>query len=329
MKWKDHYKTLNIPFNSSPLEIKKAYRQLAHKYHPDKNTKQDKKTAEHLFREITQSYKVLTNPLLKKEYDETYKKYYKKIPKVSSKATYKNTKEPVQKSKAHKQSNLHDFIKKTVFKESQEEDTLTATFKRQVHKTQKKGRDLKYQLNLSFEDVCDGCEKTITFIRKRNGANKSAKLKIKIPVGVARGKQIKLKGEGDEGSRGSFGDLLVVVNVLPHELFKKKGADVFLDLPITYGQAVMGGKILIPTLRGTAYVSIPSATKSGTVLCLKGEGFKSMDQSLGHLFVNIHIDIPKHLSPISKLKLVEFDKTLHRPVPEAFQKLLKHRSSQF
>ena len=332
MKWKDHYKTLNIASNSSHVEIKKAYRQLAHKYHPDKNTDQNKNTAGRLFREITEAYKVLTNPLSKKEYDKAYQKHYKKVTKPhrvpkrkdvthSAKASPRN-----QQNKARKKSTIHDFIKQTVFNDNSQEDTITATFKKRTSKTETRGRSLKYQLNLNFEEVCDGCEKTITFIRRRGDQNESAKLRINVPAGIVKGKQIRLKGEGDEGDRGRCGDLLVVVNILQHDIFKKKGMDVFLDLPITYGQAVIGGKVVIPTLRGKTNLIIPPATASGAVLCLKGEGFRGRDQSLGNLFVNIQIDIPKNISPISKLKLVEFEKTLESPLSSVFQKTLQKRN---
>lgn len=331
MKWKDHYKTLNIPFNTTVVEIKKTYRKLAHKYHPDKNTDQNKKTAERLFREITEAYKILTNPALKRDYDASYLKHYKRTvnhtvikPKAHTGKSSVNS--SAVNSKTHTKGAFHDFIKNTVFNAPGQEKTVTGTFKKHIRQ-QERGLNLKYQLNLTFEDACDGCEKIITFIRKRDGKNESAKLKIKVPVGAVRGKQMRLKGEGDQGSHGHCGDLLVVINILQHDIFKKKGTDVFLDLPITYAQAVIGGKVMIPTLRGTTHLTIPSGIASGTVLCIKKEGFKSIDQSMGDLFVNISIDVPKQLSPIAKLKLVEFDKTLERPLSEDFQRVLKKRKS--
>ena len=329
MKWKDHYKTLNISPDSNVTEIKKAYRKLAHKYHPDKNTNQNKKVAENLFLQITEAYKTLLNPLLKREYDEIYRKYQKKVREKSSQEKSRTTGKKTTKIKKDEKDNssFQDLIK-NIFINETSEDTITQTQQTETEtKVDKKvevGRHLKYQLNLTYEDICDGCEKTITFIRKRKSKNISAKLKIKVPPGITKGKQLRLRKEGDEGDK-SYGDLLVVVNVLQHKLFRKQNTHAYLDLPITYQQAVMGDKVLIPTLRGIHRLTIPSGIISGTVLCLNGEGFKSSDSSIGNLFINIQIDIPKNLSSVSKQKLKEFNETIKLKLPILFQKALAER----
>lgn len=296
-------------------EIKRAYRKLAHKYHPDKNTGKNKKTAERLFLQITEAYKTLINPLLKREYDELYRKHQKKHKSVLSKSQN-------QKVTKNNQGNSFQDLIKNVFVNGPDEDTLTAAHtETEVSKKVERGRHLKYQLNLSFEEICDGCEKTITFIRKRKAKNESAKLRIKVPPGVTKGKQLRLKKEGDEGYK-HYGDLLVVVNILAHKLFKKKGMHVYLDLPITYQQAVLGDKIVIPTLRGIHRLIIPPGTTHGATFCLKKEGFQSPEKVLGDFFINIQIDIPKDLTATSKKKLEEFQKTLNFSLPASFQSVL-------
>ena len=317
MKWKDHYKTLNIPPSSTLAEIKRAYRKLAHKYHPDKNTSKDEKTAERLFLQITESYKILNNPLSKREYDELYHKHQKKH-KFSSKKS-----EDKKITKNNQRNSFQDLVK-NVFVNGPDEDTLTQTAQTQVNRKFERGRHLKYQLNLSFEEICDGCEKTITFIRKRKSKNESAKLRIKVPTGITKGKQLRLKGEGDEGYK-HYGDLLVVVNVINHKLFKKKGIHAYLDLPITYRQAVLGDRIVIPTLRGVHHLVIPAGTTCKTTFCLKKEGFQSREHIFGDLFVNVQIDIPKDLTAISRKKLEEFHKTLNFSLPTSFQSVLAER----
>ena len=327
LKWKDHYKTLNISPDSNTTEIKKAYRKLAHKYHPDKNTTQNKKVAENLFLQITEAYKTLLNPLLKREYDEAYRKYQKKKQANSSQEKPKASNRKAKQTKKDDNSSFQDLIK-NIFIDDLNEDTITQTQQTETEtkvtgKTER-GRHLKYQLNLTYEDICDGCEKIITFIRKRKSKNVSAKLKIKVPPGITKGKQLRLKKEGDEGSKG-YGDLLVVVNVLQHKLFKKQNSHAYLDLPITYQQAVMGDKILIPTLRGIHRLAIPSGTTSGTILCLNKEGFKSSDSSIGNLFINVQIDVPKTLSSVSEQKLKDFNETIIHKLPISFQKTLAER----
>ena len=327
LKWKDHYKILNIPPDSNITEIKKAYRKLAHKYHPDKNTTQNKKVAENLFLQITEAYKTLLNPLLRREYDELYRKHQKKSQANSSQIKSKTSdKKTTKVKKKSKDSSSFQDIVKNVFIDNMEEETITQTHQTETKVTKKfeRGRHLKYQLNLNYEDICDGCEKTITFIRKRKSKDESAKLKIKVPPGITKGKQLRLKKEGDEGEKG-YGDLLVVVNVLQHQLFRKENLNVHLDLSITYQQAVMGDKVLIPTLRGVHRLTIPSGTTAGTVLSLNGEGFQSSNNSMGNLLVNIQIDIPKNLSAASKQKLKEFNETITHKLSIPFQKTLAER----
>ena len=327
MKWKDHYKTLNIPHDSNITEIKKAYRKLAHKYHPDKNTNQNKKVAENLFLQITEAYKTLLNPLLRREYDEMYRKHQKRTQTNSHQVKQKTSgKETTKVKKENKEnSSLQDLIK-NVFVNNVEEETITQTQQTETKVTKKleRGRHLKYQLNLTYEDICDGCEKAITFIRKRKSKNESAKLIIKVPPGIIKGKQLRLKKEGDEGVKG-YGDLLVVINVLQHQLFRKENLNAHLDLPITYLQAVIGDKVVIPTLRGVHHLTIPSGTTHGTVLCLNKEGFKSSDNSIGSLFINIQVDVPKNLSSTSKQKLKEFNETITHKLPTSLQKALAER----
>ena len=327
MKWKDHYKTLHISPDSNITEIKKAYRQLAHKYHPDKNTTQNKKVAENLFLQITEAYKVLLNPLLRREYDEVHRKHQKKSQANSSQAKPKpSEKKRTKVKKDDKENSSFQDLIKNVFVNNIEEETITQTQQTEtkVTKNFERGRHLKYQLNLTYEDICDGCEKIITFIRKRKSKNESAKLKIKVPSGITRGKQLRLKKEGDEGEK-DYGDLLVVINVLQHQLFRKENLNAHLDLPITYQQAVMGDKVLIPTLRRVHRLTIPSGTTPGTVLSINGEGFRSSNNSIGNLIVNIQIDVPKNLSSVSKQKLKEFNETIKHKLSIPFQNILAER----
>ena len=264
---------------------------------------------------------------MRREYDEAYRKHQKKAqvdsPQSKSKASDKKATKIKKSSK--ESSSIQDLIK-NVFVNNIEEETITQTQQTEtkVNKKFDRGRHLKYQLNLTYEDICDGCEKTITFIRKRKSKNESAKLKIKVPPGITRGKQLRLKKEGDEGEKG-YGDLLVVVNVLQHQLFRKENLNAHLDLPITYQQAVIGDKILIPTLRGIHRLIVPSGTTAGTVLSLSGEGFKSSDNSVGDLLVNIQIDVPKKLSAISEKKIKEFNETITHKPPLSFQRVLAER----
>ncbi|HWU42769.1 MAG TPA: DnaJ C-terminal domain-containing protein, partial [Bdellovibrio sp.] len=184
-----------------------------------------------------------------------------------------------------------------------------------------KGADLRYTLNISFEESALGCEKVISFMRQRGGKEESAKLSVNVPAGVKEGQRLKLAGEGDSASAGSAGDLYVIINVQEHALFKRAENDVTLDLPVTYIDAILGTNIEVPTLTGKAMIRIPPGTHSGQTFRLKGKGFSKVGGfGSGDMLVRILVDTPHTLSSKQKDLMEELAKTAEpTPMVKTFQ----------
>lgn len=185
-----------------------------------------------------------------------------------------------------------------------------------------KGTDLRYTLNISFEDSALGCEKIISFVRQRGSKEESAKLSVHVPAGVKEGQRLKLAGEGDAGPGGGPpGDLYVIINIQEHPLFKREENDVTLDVPIVYTEAILGTNIEVPTLTGKAMIRIPPGTHSGQLFRLKGKGFPKLGGfGSGDMLVRILVDTPHHLSSRQKDLVEELAKSSEvTPLVKNFQ----------
>ena len=144
------------------------------------------------------------------------------------------------------------------------------------------------------------------FVRKRGKKDDSAKLSVSIPAGVKSGQRLKLKGEGDSGSNnGPTGDLFVIVTLIDHPLFSRKGNDVHMSLPISFVDAIIGTSIEVPTLLGRASLTVPPGTQAGQIFRLRGKGFpETGGYSYGDMLIKTVVDVPKDLSPEHK-KLIQ------------------------
>lgn len=303
MAKKDYYATLNVARSASGDEIKKAYRKLAMKYHPDKNPG-DKKSEE-TFKEITEAYEILSDTKKREMYDQ--------FGFSGAGAGYAGAGAGGFGGGAgfggFQQGNPEDF--QDIFG-----DIFGDVFGgrggfRGGGARKQKGADLRYTLNISFEESALGGEKTISFIRHRNGKEDGARLSVKVPAGVKQGQRLKLAGEGDAGPNGgSSGDLYVIINVQEHSLFQREDDDVLVDVPVNYVDAILGSEIEIPTLTGRVALKIPAGTHSGQTFRLKGKGFpKSGGFGAGDMRIRILVDTPANLSGKQKELLQEIAKS--------------------
>lgn len=190
------------------------------------------------------------------------------------------------------------------------------------HRRPSKGADLRYTLNISFEDSALGCEKVISFMRQKGGKEESAKLSVNVPAGVKEGQRLKLAGEGDTVQGGGTpGDLYVIINIQEHPLFKRNESDVTIDLPIIYTDAILGTSIEVPTLTGKAMIRIPPGTHSGQTFRLKGKGFPKLGGfGSGDMLVRILVDTPHNISSRQKELVEELSKSTEpTPMVKSFQ----------
>jgi len=281
----DYYKTLGIDKSASDADIKKAYRKLAMKYHPDK-TKGDK-TAEEMFKNISEAYAVLSDKEKRQQYD-TY---------GSSGFQQRFTREDI----------FRGFDFSDVFREfgfgGGAFSFGTGPGARFQQQRQIKGSDLEYDIPLSLREIFTGTTKTISL---RHGG-KSEQVTVKIPRGMLTGKKLRLAGKGEPSPFGGpAGDLYIRARVLADPLFTLEKHDLYTDQEIKLTDALNGTSLTISTLDGKKLsLKIPPGTQHGTKMRLPGHGLAHMKGDIkGDLYVRVHIKIPRHLTERQK-KLVD------------------------
>lgn len=292
MDYKDYYGILGVEKNATPEDIKKAYRQLAKAYHPDKNP--GSKVAETRFKEVSEAYEVLSDPQKKQHYDNLGKDWQRYQQTGSNpKEYYSNT---------HQQAPDFDFSDifgndggsggfsdffRNIFGSGGNGNTGGSKNKR----NSKGGQDYDTEVEISLEEAYKGTARILNVMNE--------KLRIQFKAGIPNDQVLRLKGKGGQGVNGQpTGDLYVKVKILPHNLFKREGNDLHCELPVELYTVVLGGKVFINTFDGGTNFILPAGTENGKVFRLKGKGMPDYAQpnKTGDLYVKINVQIPKNLS---------------------------------
>lgn len=264
-------------------------------FHPDKNPG-DKK-AEDKFKEITEAYETLSDPQKR----DLYNQFGHSGPQQGFSGGH-----PFGAGGGPRPGSQETFndIFGDVFSDFFAGKSGANNFR---NRKPSKGADLRYTLTIGFEEAATGCEKVIHFMRQRGNKDENAKLSVSVPAGVKEGQRLKLSGEGDQlAGQGQPGDLYVVMNVQQHSLFKREEADVLLDLPIVYSDALLGTEVEVPTLTGKALIRIPPGTHTGQTFRLKGKGFPKIGGfGSGDMLVQVVIDTPEKLTDRQKKLILE------------------------
>lgn len=297
MDYKDYYKTLNISKDASQEEVKRAYRKLARKYHPDVNKDP---AAEVKFKEVAEAYEVLKDVEKRKAYDTFGSNWqagqdFKPPPNWKSRyhgATYE--------SQGGSAEHFSDFFE-SLFGSggvggggSRFSSEGFSPFGREHHA---KGDDLHAKVSISLEDSYHGTKRTITLNRTVDDGMgrltvEPQSLQITIPKGVIEGQQIRLEGQGNAGyGRGPKGDLYLEIVFLPHPFFTVIKRDVYLVLPVTPWEAALGATIAVPTLGGKVDLKLPPNSQTGGKLRLKKRGLSSKSQT-GDQYVTLAVHAP-------------------------------------
>ncbi len=345
---RDYYEILGIPRDATQEEIKRAYRRLALKYHPDRNP--GDKEAEEKFKEIAEAYDILRDP--------------------EKRAIYDRYGHAGLQGQGVSQTHFQDF------------DDIFSTFSeifdeffgfgpRRRRHVPEAGADLKYELEISFEEAVKGTEREITIPKKttcpfcdgagvqpgyqpqpcpfcqgkgqvyqthgflrigstcpkcggegyiithpckkcegRGWVIQDKKIKVKIPAGVDTGMRLRIQGEGEPGRHGGpAGDLYVFIKVKRHPFFHRDGHNIVCEVPISFVQAALGAEIEVPTLDGLERIKIPAGTQPGTTFRLKHKGAPYLDRrGKGDQIVRILIKVPKQLTPRQVELLQEFER---------------------
>ena len=284
MPFIDYYKTLGIDKSASESDIKKAYRKLARKYHPDLNP--DDKEAEKKFKAVNEANEVLSNPENRKKYD-AYGKDWKHA------EEYEKAKAQQRKQQNYQRTRGGDFS------DTEYSDFFESMFgsggRRQSSHARFKGQDYHADLNLELKDVYTTHKRTLTV----NGK----KIRLTIPAGVEDGQVIKIKGQGGEGfNQGPRGDLYIRFAIQNDTRFKLDKHNLYTTVNLDLYTAVLGGDITIDAFDGKVKLNVQPETQNGTKVKLKGKGFPvyKKEGQFGDLFVTYNVVVPTKLSAKEK-----------------------------
>lgn len=343
MAKRDYYDVLGVSRSASASEIKKAYRKLAKKYHPDTNA--GNKEAEQKFKEVTEAYNVLSDEEKKKMYDQFgHAAFDGSMPNGaqgrsgnygsgfggSYSGTYQDANGGYHEYHFNG-SNMDDIFGDmfgNIFHGSGNSDGFggfrsgnaggfggfaggrNKGFGGQYYQnTPQKGSDIHADVTVGFDEAAFGCDKVITLQNPSDGSGQS--LKVHIPAGIDTGKSVRLRGKGHPGFQGGeAGDLFLKVTVANKPGYERKGADVYTTVQIPYTTAVFGGEARVHTLYGDVMCKIKEGTQSGSKIRLKGKGIVSMKNASVHgdQYVTVEIQVPKYLNPEAKEKLKEYQR---------------------
>jgi len=311
---KDYYKILGLNKSTSPEDIKKAYRKLAMKYHPDRN--KSNKAAEEKFKEISEAYAVLSDSEKKKQYDmfgaEGFQQRYSQDD-IFSNFDFSNIFKEfgfgnIGGWKRGGGSGIFNHIFSGASRRSSygaQSDPYSSIFTNFGGRTGAfKGQDVIYELPLHLQDIIKTEQKTISY--NLGGINQQ--IKVKIPAGIADGKKLRLAGKGQPGPEGGpSGDLYIKIKILDHPIFHREGDDLYINREIKFSEAALGTKIEVPTIDGKRLsLKIPTGTQSGSKMRLRGHGMPRMNGGgRGDEYVKINVAVPKKLNKKQKVLLEE------------------------
>ena len=322
MDYKDYYKILGVDKKASADDIKKAYRRLARKYHPDVNPG-DKK-AEARFKEINEAYEVLSDPDKRKKYDTLGPNWQEQF---GFGGTRPGTR--TRTYSAPGGGTPYDFADPTGF--SDFFDTLFGrrggTRQRTAGTTtaSRKGEDIEHPIEITLREAyagtsralrmqspepCAACggsgligSKICTVCGGSGMQERTRQLEVKIPAGVDTGSRVRIAGEGQSGAGGGQrGDLYIIITVKPDPAFERRGDDLSVDVPVPLTTAVLGGEVPVPTLDGKRLLlTIPQETQNGQTFRLAGKGMPRLrGEGAGNLLARVQVVLPRKLSAQEK-----------------------------
>jgi curved DNA-binding protein len=288
MNYKDYYKILGVSKTASNDDIKKAFRKLAVKYHPDKNP--GDKVAEEKFKEINEANEVLSDPEKRKKYDELGENWqqYQNGGRQQQQGDFDWG--SWQSSGGGRQYSSTGFGDEGDFSDFFE-SVFGGGFRGGQSRGPRKGSDYRAEAEISLEEAYYGTSR----LMEVNGE----KLQMKFKPGTKDGQTLRIKGKGAPGSgKGDRGDIYVTVHIPPHPHFERKENDIHCEAPIELYTAILGGKATIRTLKGIIKIDIPKETENGKVLRLKGMGMPVFGQEnvYGDLYARVKVILPKNLS---------------------------------
>ena len=298
MEFIDYYKVLELDKSASAQDIKKAYRKLARKYHPDLNPNDT--NAHEKFQKINEAHEVLSDPEKRKKYDQ----YGENWQHADQYEQTRQQQDPYEQSRGRGHRRYQDS---GGFEEEPFSDFFQSMFGSAYQGAGRsrgyRGQDFNANLQLNLSEVYQTHKRTLTI----NGKN----IRLTIPAGVQDGQTIKIKGHGSPGVNGmTSGDLYITFQILNDTQFKRDGENLYSEIPLDVFTATLGGEVIVDTFNGKAKVKVKAGTQGGTTIKLKGKGFpvyKEKDH-FGDLLLTYQIIVPTDLSAKEKELLKELQK---------------------
>jgi curved DNA-binding protein len=298
MEYKDYYKILGVSKDASADDIRKAYRKLARKYHPDLNP--NNKQATERFKEINEANEVLTDPEKRRRYDQLGSSYFQYQQGGGDPSGFdwsqwmagqqgggRTRTEYTDLNDLFGNAEFSDFFR-SIFGGGMARDGRGRSLRID-------GRDIEQPVQITLEEAYLGTQRVVSVDGKR--------LEVKIPAGVQTGSRVRVAGKGEQGQNGGrSGDLYFVIQVLDHSTFRREGDDLRMCLTAPLYTLVLGGEVDVPTLKGHLSLKVPPETKAGRVFRLRGQGMPQLRDPAqkGDLLVELEPAIPQKLSPQEK-----------------------------
>ncbi len=354
---KDYYDLLGVSRDATADDLKRAFRQLAMKYHPDRNP--DNKESEEKFKEINEAYSCLSDPQKRAHYDRFGSS--EGMGGGYSGAGFGDIFEDIfgdffgniggtRRQRPSKGSDLRydleislseaifgtektiDFTKRETCKDCRGNGSAPGKAPETCPSCKGTGQILFQQGFFTVSKSCGKCQGTGKIIthpcKKCKGAGniqEQKNISLKIPAGVDTGSRLRISGEGEPGQFGGpHGDLYVILNIEEHPFFKREGTEIFCEMPISFPQAAMGTEIEVPTIDGTAKLKIPAGTQSGKLFTIKGKGTPRVGgHQRGNQIVRIYVEVPTKLTTRQKELLEEFAAINGDEISKSFKEKLK------
>ena len=300
--FKDYYQVLGISKNADADEIKKAYRKLARKYHPDLNP--GDKSAEARFKEVNEAQEVLSDPEKRRKYDR-YGQYWQQVGSTGTPPSGGKTGVDVDGFDFSQYGNFEDFINEVLGRTG---STRTSSYRRTASSGGFGGFNGGFNSNYANDIPAPDSEAAIvlSFSEAFNGTQKQFRIgnetvKVRIPAGAKTGSRLRIKGKGQTSAfGGKRGDLYLNIELQPHSLFEFQGDNLVAEVPITPEEAVLGAEITVPTPDGKVTMKVPAGVDSGQSLRLKSKGWRQPNDRRSDLMVKLKIVTPKNLSKVEK-----------------------------
>lgn len=290
MPQRDPYDILGVSRNADADEVKRAYRRLAKRYHPDRNPG-DKQAAER-FKEVQAAYEVLGDPKRRAEYD----RFGAGGPRPDF--------EQWRREGVHSAPGVHfDFgdlgdlssIFEQFFSRAGAAGVGAAGGRvRAQPRPARRGANIEHAVEISLEEAARGARRQIVL---QNETGESERIEFRIPAGVRDGQKIRIAQKGQHGPAGR-GDLFITARIRPHPRFRREGLDLYVDVQVPFYEAALGGRVEVPTLSGASVVTVPAGTSGGAKLRLREQGLRDERQKrTGDLYAVVRLSVPRQLSP--------------------------------